>query len=448
MTRDQIFCFVLSGYSSPVDGAVVREATARQRFNKVKAFIDGNVPKDGKRSPANLFGDQGAMRAFLSTTPLSNRSRICVCFEEILSHLSLSLSSSSPCAESVRHIVPTLLRRCKTKANSSYRTQRAEMKDGDTRQQEDFKDLQARAVAESVPRLKDILILAFSYLHEVRADEKLAARILSELDLPETGKGDPEGDCEFSLSPSEEDEFVFGTAFSDATKKEAAACTDKQRSDDKCETDEAGRFLRLQRFPESLFSEATGILMMLANISVKPERSSSFREMTTYQALELEQSQTCELRVKKVTASFKYSQCVVTKEVAELFRDYRLSLKVLVSNKLKRCPSPLPGERYKEDIKRLHDQCLDEPLLTKLREPQRLRVWRSVQKALLDKGVSLTMGQIQSVYNVISISYYYLGRANDYTIIYMLLISSSGQLQRRIFSDSKKSAIGLKRPDT
>lgn len=445
MTRDQIFCFVLSGYSSPVDGAVVREATARQRFNKVKAFIDGNVPKDGKRSPANLFGDQGAMRAFLSTTPLSNRSRICVCFEEILSHLSLSLSSSSPCAESVRHIVPTLLRRCKTKANSSYRTQRAEMKDGESinGQQEDFKDLQARAVAESVPRLKDILILAFSYLHEVRADEKLAARILSELDLPETGKGDPEGDCEFSLSPSDEDDFVFGTAFSDATKKEAAACTDKQRSDDKCETDEAGRFLRLQRFPESLFSEATGILMMLANISVKPERSSSFREMTTYQALELEQSQTCELRVKKVTASFKYSQCVVTKEVAELFRDYRLSLKVLVSNKLKRCPSPLPGERYKEDIKRLHDQCLDEPLLTKLREPQRLRVWRSVQKALLDKGVSLTMGQIQSVYNVIS--YYYLVRMITQSYI---CFSSSGQLQRRIFSDSKKSAIGLKRPDT
>ena len=139
------------------------------------------------------------------------------------------------------------------KANSSYRTQRAEKKDGGSinGQQEDFKDLQARAVAESLPRLKDILILAFSYLHEVRADEKLAARILSELDLPETGKGDPEGDCEFSLSPSEEDEFVFGTAFSDATKKEAAACTDKQRSDDKCETDEAGRFLRLQRFPES-----------------------------------------------------------------------------------------------------------------------------------------------------------------------------------------------------
>ena len=183
--------------------------------------------------------------------------------------------------------------------------------------------------------------------------------------------------------------------------------------------------------------------MMLANISVKPERSSSFREMTTYQALELEQSQTCELRVKKVTASFKYSQCVVTKEVAELFRDYRLSLKVLVSNKLKRCPSPLPGERYKEDIKRLHDQCLDEPLLTKLREPQRLRVWRSVQKALLDKGVSLTMGQIQSVYNVIS--YYYLVRMITQSYI---CFSSSGQLQRRIFSDSKKSAIGLKRPDT
>lgn len=400
MDRDEIFAFVLSGYSSPVDGAVVHESTARQRFNKVRTYIESNVKVDEKRSPASLFGDQTAMRAFLSTTPVSNRSRICVCFEEILSHLSLGLSPSSPFYDKVQLAVPTLLRRCKTKANSSYRALRSEMKEGESfseqlRQQADFKDLQARAVAESIPRLKDILILGFSYLHEVRADENLAARYLSELDLGSKGAA-LEGDCEFALSPFEEDEFVFGTAFGDAARREAGSGCNKCQNDD-----EAGRFLRLEKFPESLYIEATGIMMLLGNISVKPERSSSFREMTEKQALELEESQTCELRVKKLTASFKYSQCVVTEEVAEMLRDYRLSLKVLVSNKLRRSPSALPAAPYKEDIKRLHDLSVGQPLLLKLQEPQRYRVWRSVRKALLaEKGVSLTMDEIQSVYHV------------------------------------------------
>ena len=414
MSRDEIFSFVLSGYSSPVDGAVVREGTARQRLNKVRLYIDANVPVDGTRSPANLFGDQSAMRAFLSTTPISNRSRICVCFEEILSHVSLSLSPSSPSYESIRHSIPTLLRRCKTKANSSYRIHRAEMKEGECSDgtghagtssscfpHADFKNLQARAVAESMPRMKEILVLASSYLHEVRADEKLAARFLSELDIDSKGAGLEEGDCEFALSPLEEDDFVFGPAFGDAARREAA----NKQERDKCETDDqAGRFLRLKRFPDSLFTEATGTLMVLANLSVKPERSSSFRDMTASQAREMEESQTCELKVKKKTAGYKFSQCIVTQEVAAMFRDYRLSLKVLVSNQLQRSPSPLPGELYKEEIKILHDKCLDEPLLVKLQEPiQRMRVWRSVQKSLLaDKRVSLTLNQIQTVYNVIS----------------------------------------------
>lgn len=403
MSRDEIFSYVLSGYASPIDGAVVRETTARRRFNKVKAFIDSNVALGCERSPASLFADQEALRVFLSGTPVSNRPQICACFEEILSFLSLTLRVSSAFYESIRHSVPTLLRRCKTKANSSYRIQREEKANHersliiDSSIRPDFKELQARAVAQLVPRLRDILILASSYLHEVRAEETLAARYLAELEGngPRHKRLEEDANNDLFLTISEEDEFIFGPGL--AGRREQIPLEGDVK-------DEAGRFLRLKRFPESLCAEATGILLLLINLSVKPERPSSLREMTQDQASELEQSLTCELRVKKRTASHKMSQCVITPEIAPFLRDYRLSLKVLCSNKLKRStavrPFPL-GEKYKKDIERFYKEALGESILVKLQGPQRLRTWRDVQKSLLaSKGVSLTISQIQTVFHV------------------------------------------------
>lgn len=414
-TAGEIFAYVAENYTDSSCGAPVGDETARRRLNGVKTFIVSACSYNNEpqlRSPLEIFSDYGAIKAFFSKSPLSSRSHLAKCFEEVLNALRRDLTPQDEGYHQIMVVIPSYLSSLKSKASRDYGKARWEVKGAEPQKDlPDFREVQVATVNQLIPRLTLLTTALKSFRTQIRMDEEGASKLMEEIYNVNASNAKPDISIPH-LSREEEDQSVFGDAFNEEPSvKDGRGNT----------TDKAGELLRLSCFPSWIIREITGSLITLILFCFKPERGQSIREMSVEQGYELETNHCVLLKVPKQTCSFDVSMCVVDTEVASLLSDYRLYVRPLILNgrrpQQRGQTNESPTNKFGAEIDELHREFYKLPLATRLVGPQRNKVWGYIVGRLgekLEKGVALlaasgiTPANVQRTYNINNCDTYFL----------------------------------------